>query len=404
MDQAPSLVVHETALNDEKPGLHSIMPPKRSTFRSRYDRSRHEQPDLSRLGHLLRGRMGLLTTAATGLFILAVFYTLYVGKEFFLPVVIALLLDRLLSPVVKALRRINVPSSVGAVLVLAVLIGGTAAAVYNLSYPAAQWVERAPENIRVAERKLRAVIAPVEHMQAVAREVQEAARGGTAGAQQETISVERPSLAETVVGQMQALLIGAVVTFFLLYFLLAAGDNFLRTLVHVLPRLKERRKAVEITHRIDAALSTYLLTVAMINVGMGVVVTLAMYMLGMPNPELWGILAAFLNFIAYIGPFITTAIIGLVALVSFDTLGQAMIPPLVYFTINALEGYFVTPFVMGQRLTLNPVFILLSVVFWGWIWGVAGGLLAVPLLVAFKIFCDNIATLQPVGAFLELRI
>jgi predicted PurR-regulated permease PerM len=383
-------------------GFHSAMPPKRSTHRFRRDRGRLEQPDLARIGHLLHGRTGLLTTAITGLFVLAVLYTLYLGKAFFLPLVIALLLDRLLSPVVKALRRISIPSPLGAAFVLAVLIGGTATTVYYLSYPASQWIQDVPENIRQAEFKLRALIAPVERVQAAAQEVQEAAQGATDDAPGETtVSLERPSLAETVLGQTQAFLVGTLVTFFLLYFLLAAGDHFLRTLVHVLPHLKEQRKAVEITHRIDAALSTYLLTAALINVGLGVVVALAMYLLGMPNPELWGMLAAFLNFIAYIGPVITTTIIGFVALVSFDTVGMAILPPLVYFTINALEGYLVTPFVMGRRLTLNPVFIFLSVIFWGWMWGVAGGLLAVPLLVAFKIFCDNIDVLKPVGEFLE---
>lgn len=402
MDLVRRGVVHER--HEQRGPRSALMPWKRFIHRYRRDLSQQGQPDFTRIGHLLRRRSGWFTTAVTGMFILAVFYTLYVGKAFFLPVVIALLLDRLLSPVVKALRRANVPASVGAALVLAVLIGGTATAVYNLAYPAAQWIERAPENIRVAETKLRAVIAPVVHMQAAAREVQEAARGETGNTQRETISLERPSLASTVMGQMRAFLIGAVVTFFLLYFLLASGDHFLRTFVHVLPRLRDRRKAVEITHRIDAALSTYLITAAMINVGMGLVVTLAMYLLGMPNPELWGLLAAFLNFIAYIGPLITTAVIGLVAVVSFDTLGQAVMPPLVYFTINAMEGYFVTPFVMGRRLTLNPVFILLSVVFWGWMWGIVGSLLAVPLLVTFKIICDNISVLNPIGAFLELRI
>lgn len=396
-------MVDESAKERRDTDTQSLMPPQRSIQHYRRDRGRDGQADLDRISRLLRGRAGILATAATGLFVLAVFYTLYLGKAFFLPVVVALLLDRLLSPVVKALRRVNVPTSIGAALVLAVLVGVTATAIYNLSYPAAQWVERAPENIRMAETKLRDVIAPVEHMQAAAREVEEAARG-TSGDERETISLERPSLASTVMGQMQAFLVGIFVTFFLLYFLLASGDHFLRTFVRVLQNLRHRRKAVEITHRIDAALTTYLFTAALINTGMGVVVTLTMYLLGMPNPELWGILAAFLNFIPYIGPVITTTIIGLVALVSFDTLGEALMPPLVYFTINAMEGYFVTPLVMGRRLTLNPVFILLSVVFWGWMWGIAGSLLAVPLLVAFKIFCDNIDALRSVGAFLELRL
>ncbi len=341
----------------------------------------------------------MLTISALGLLGLGVFYTLYIGQAIILPILFALLFDRVLKPVVLFLRNRGVPAALGAGLVMAAVAAVLAASVYNLSDPAERWMAEAPSAFIEAETKLRRVIAPVEQVQEAARRVEEAAQGAVGG-RRPPVTLQRTSFAEAMVGQTQAFLVGGVTAFFLLYFLLAAGDNFLRTFVRVLPHLKEQRKAVEITHRIEEALSKYLLTVAAINTALGFVVGAAFLWLGMPNPVLWGIMVAVLNFIPYLGPLVGVALIAVVGLVSFDTLMSALLPPLAYFIINAIEGYLVTPFIMGRRLTLNPVFIFISLLFWGWMWGIAGALLAVPLLVTVKIVCDNIEPLQPLGAFL----
>ncbi|HET6566431.1 MAG TPA: AI-2E family transporter [Rhodothermales bacterium] len=371
--------------------------------RPRPVRPERESPDLSRLGRLLHRRAEVATTAIVGLFVLAVFYTLYFGRSFFLPLFIALLLDRVLSPVIEALRRVRIPSPVGALLILIFLVAGTSAAVYFLSEPAREWMQHAPEDLRKVEDKVRALVEPVKQVQAAAQEVQRAATGAMAQGGEPasgTVKLEPPSFADTLLGQTQAFLTGAVITFLFLYFLLASGDRFLRTFVHVLPNVRDKRKAVDITHQIDRALSRYLFTVTIINICLGIAIGLAMYLFGMPNPELWGVMAALLNFIPYLGPIATGIVIAFVALVSFGTLGKALLITLVYTVIHLTESYLVSPYVLGQRLTLNPLFIFLTLIFWGWIWGIAGALLAVPLLVAFKIFCDSVDTLKPIGAFL----
>ena len=358
--------------------------------------------DLTQLADVLRGRgaQGLTAVAVTGLFILALFYTLYAAAGFFMPVVVALLLNFLLSPIVRFFERLRIPAPLGAGLVLLGFIAVLGVGAYNLAGPASEWVERAPQSLRQAERKFRGIKASVEKVQAATQQV-EAITGGGEGAEREpTVEVRQATMTDAVLNQTQAALAGTAITFFLLYFLLASGDLFLRKLVHVLPLLRNKRIAVEIAHHIERDLSAYLLTVALINTVLGCVVAIGLYLIGMPNPILWGIVVGLLNFIPYLGPVIGVAIVGLVAFISFESPLHALAAPALYFTINAIEGNLVTPMIMGRRLTLNPVAIFVSLTFWGWIWGVVGALLAVPILVAFKIICDNIPPLAPIGEFL----
>src|SRR5688572_23889655 len=192
----------------------------------------------------------------------------------------------------------------------------------------------------------------------------------------------------------------AVVMVVLLYFLLASGDLFLRKLIHVLPRFGDKKRAIEIARQTEHHISTYLSTVTLINIALGVVVGVAMHLAGMPNPVLWGVTAGLLNFVPYLGALVTAGVLTLVSILTFDSLGRAMVAPLIFLGINAIEGYLVTPMLLGRRLTLNPVAIFLGLIVWGWIWGIAGALLAVPILATFKIFCDNIEPLSPIGEFL----
>jgi predicted PurR-regulated permease PerM len=191
-----------------------------------------------------------------------------------------------------------------------------------------------------------------------------------------------------------------VVTIILLYFLLASGNLFLQKLVRVLPRFQDKRTAVTIVHQVEKDISLYLLTVTMINAGLGVAVGTAMYGLGMPNPVLWGVMAGCFNFIPYLGAITSAVVLTLVASVTFDQLAHIIVVPVVFAALTSLEGMIITPTVLGKRLSLNPVAIFIWLLLWGWLWGIPGTLLAVPLLAVIKIMCDNIAPLAPVGEFL----
>jgi predicted PurR-regulated permease PerM len=214
------------------------------------------------------------------------------------------------------------------------------------------------------------------------------------------VEIKRPPLIGTILNQTLEAGAAIVVTIILLYFLLASGNLFLQKLVRVLPRFQDKRIAVTIVRQIEKDISLYLLTVTMINAGLGVAVGAAMYGLGMPNPILWGVMAGCFNFIPYLGAIASAIVLTLVASVTFDQLGHILLVPVVFIALNELEGMIVTPAVVGKRLSLNPVAIFIWLLLWGWLWGIPGTLLAVPLLAVIKIICDNIAPLAPIGEFL----
>jgi predicted PurR-regulated permease PerM len=340
--------------------------------------------------------------ALSGLFILAILYTLYFARLFLLPLVLAVLFTLLLSPAVRALQKIWIPAGLGAGLIVLGLVGLVAGTGYLLIDPAISWFERAPSSLEQLEGKLREFRKPVEQIKRTTEKVERLIQMGRGGESRELpIRVQPESLAEALMGNARTMGAGTVVTLTLLYFLLASGDLFLRKLIRVLPTLEEKKRVVEIARELNEDISLYLLTITLINIGLGVAEGTAMYLLGMPNPFLWGAMATLLNFIPYLGAMVGTAIVALAAALTFEASGAILLPPLAYYVITATEGNLITPLILGRRLTLNPVFIILGLIFWGWLWGIIGALLAVPLLVSFKIFCEHIPPLAPVGEFLE---
>jgi predicted PurR-regulated permease PerM len=168
-----------------------------------------------------------------------------------------------------------------------------------------------------------------------------------------------------------------------------------------MPTLSDRKRAVSIAHEIESHISRYLLTVTLINTCLGLAVGTTVGLLGLRNPVMWGVVVAVLNFVPYLGALTGIICMTIGATLSFDSLSYALVFPAVYLLFSTLEGNFVTPWVMGRSLTLNPVIILLSLTFWGWMWGIAGVILAVPILAAFKIFCAHVKPMEPLAEFLS---
>jgi predicted PurR-regulated permease PerM len=357
-----------------------------------------EQPDLRKLGQALTDRLEVRSVAITGLFVLAVLYTLFFARAFLLPIVLAVLLDFLLSPVIRALKRLRIPEALGAAIVLLALLGGLGGAAYTLADPAREWVQKAPQTLALVQGRLRELRRPVEQVTRTAEQVEAATEVSKSGPQE--VVVRGPRLSERLFGSTQSLLAGALETLILLYFLLAAGDLFLQKLIKVLPLLRDKKKAVAIARETEASISTYLFTVALVNLGLGVAVTLVMLLLKMPNALLWGTLAGLAEFIPYIGATIMLGLLAIAGLAVFPDVGHALLVPGAYLAVNLVQANFISPTVLGRRLTLNPVAILVGLVFWWWIWGVGGAFIAVPLLATFKIFCDHIESLAPIGEFL----
>jgi predicted PurR-regulated permease PerM len=357
-----------------------------------------ENPDLGKLGEALRERMEIRSVAITGLFVLAVFYTLYFARPFLLPIVIALLLDFLLSPIIRWLKRMGVPESLGAAIVVACLLGALAGGIWALADPARSWMARAPESVHKVQERLRNVRGPIQQVTKTAEEVEAATDLGKKDAQE--VVVRGPSMSQRLFGTTQDFLVGAFETLVLLYFLLAVGDLFLQKLVTVLPQLKDKKKAVTIARETEASISTYLFTVSLVNIGLGLIVAVVMLIVGMPNPLLWGALAGFAEFVPYLGAGTMLVMLSLAGFLTFPDLSHALLVPGGYLAVNLIQANFVSPLVLGRRLTLNPVAILVNLVFWWWLWGVGGAFVAVPLLATFKIFCDHIESLAPIGEFL----
>ncbi len=359
-------------------------------------------PDLPALVGGLGESASVRTFLLAGLLLLAVVYTLYFARAFFLPVAVALLLDFLLTPVVRWIKqRLRLRESVGAALLMLTLVGAGGVAVYNLAAPAASWIENAPASMEKVRTRLERLKAPVARMSEAAESVEEATAMG--GESKETVAVQTRSLGSRIFGST-ASMVGAIITvLFLTYFLLAAGDLFLRKLVEVLPRISDKRMAVTIARETEEQISSYMLTSTIIHVSLGTATGIAAAIIGLPNPALWGVLAGMLNFIPYIGPLINAAILLIAGLVTFESTGHALAAPAVFVGLNFIESYLITPHVMADRMSLNTVAVFTGIMFWWFLWGVPGAIMAVPILAVIKTICDRVEPLRAIGEFLGKR-
>jgi predicted PurR-regulated permease PerM len=345
---------------------------------------------------------GSPAVAVKGLFLLALFYTFYFARSLLLPVVLAILLSLILYPAVRALRRMFIPEPAGAAIVVGSLAAFAVIGMLQLFEPASQWISKMPELAEQADRKLLGVRRSVEQVTKAAEQVEALASvEGKANASTPEVVTRQPSLMRRILAGTQSVLISAAATLVLLYFLLASGDLFLRKLVRVLPTLGDKKTAVAVARTVQTAIGRYLFTITVINACLGIATALGMYLLGMPNPMLWGAMVALLNFVPYIGAAASGIILTIVAFLTFDDLNHALLVPVVYFALETLEGQFLTPIFTGRSLTLNPVMIFMSMLLWSWMWGVIGAILAVPILMTIKIVCDHVESLQGLGEFLS---
>lgn len=337
--------------------------------------------------------------ALTGLFLLALFSALHLGRVIFLPMAIALLLAVLFAPLLRRLKQWHIPEPVGAAVLLGLFVTGLVYGVSRLAEPAAEWSTKVPVALRTVEYNIQAFKKSMQDV-TKATEILSKATALDEAKKVQQVEVKGEAWPIKVFSLTGDLMIGLATTVMLVYFLLSSGDLFLQKLVKVLPRLRDKKRAVEIVRNIEEQLFRYLFTVTGINLALGTTVGLAMHLLGMPNPILWGAMAALLTFIPYIGHIFGIVVVMLVAALTFDDLGEMFLVGGVYWGLAILEGSFASPMILGQRLESNPVVLILAVMFWSWIWGVGGALLAVPLLVAFKIMCDHLEPLRSIGEFL----
>jgi predicted PurR-regulated permease PerM len=351
-----------------------------------------------RIAELLQRPFDVRSIALTGLFILAGFYTIYFMRSILLPVILALLLSYLLRPIVRGLAKLKIPLAASAAFILIGLLALVGYGVSALAAPAAGWVQKAPAGLTEVQHKLLPVKKSVAQVTKTTGEIEKLA---TTNAETKAVDVKRHPITEMFVTRTPEFISDAVLLTILLYFLLVYDQVFIAKLVKLLPTLSDKKTAVGIAQDIESQVSRYLFTITAINACLGMAVGTAVALLGLPNPVMWGVMVALLNFVPYLGALTGIICMTIGAVLSFDSLGYALIFPATYLALGVLEGSFITPWVMGRSLTLNPVIILLSLTFWGWMWGIVGIILAVPILAAFKIFCAHIKPMEPLAEFLS---
>ena len=341
------------------------------------------------------GSAGILVLA-----VLAIAYTLYLGKEILLPIALALVLKLLLQPAMRFLHeQLRLPGALAALLLIIAVFGAITAVGFTISVPASGWIQKAPESLPLLKEKLAILRQPLDYLQNGLKEL-ENITGPTGGPEVagQTVTVKQDSgLAGYLATGTATTLSRSFTTMIILFFLLASGDRLLRGFVEVLPRFKDKRTAVEIASEIEENISGYLLTITMMNALVGVATGIAMQLCGLGDPILWGVMAFLLNYVPILGPMTGVVIFFLVGIVTFDWPWYAFVPAGIYLLIHIAEGETITPMLLAKRFTLNPVLVIISLFLWYMIWGVPGALLAVPLLAIFKIVADRIEPLKPIG-------
>lgn len=330
------------------------------------------------------------TVLLLGLFLFAVFASAYVAAEVVLPIVMAFVLKMLLQPGMRLLARIRIPRSLAALIlilaVFAVFVGIGAA----VSGPARTWAEKLPEGIPRLQERLKFLARPIQALQTFLHSA-DGAGGKGAGL----------GLTDMLLKGTRHFASGIFETILILFFLLVSGDTFLRRLVEILPRFKDKRQVVDLSQQVESNVSAYLVTITLMNLAVGLATAAAMWACGLGDPILWGVVAFLLNYVPIMGPLIGVVVFLFAGLLEIEGFGQALLPAGIYFLIHVVEGEAITPMLLARRFTLNPVLVMISLTFWFWMWGIPGAILAVPLLAITKIVCDGIKPLNAIGHFLE---
>jgi predicted PurR-regulated permease PerM len=343
----------------------------------------------------------LRTIFLGGLLALGALAAAYIAAEIVLPILLAFVLNLVFRPVLRLLLRARLPQPLAALIIVLSLVALFIVVAVLLSGPVSNWIGKLPETLPRIEQRLNFMSRPINSLHGALEHLQGLAVGG-AGAQQRAAqgATQGTPLPQKVLAQVWTVAAGAFTTLVALFFILVSGETFLRRLVEILPRFKNKRQVVDISQEIEDDLSVYLGTITMMNAAVGIATGTVAGLCGLGDPLLWGILAFLLNYVPILGPTAGVITFFIAGLVTLDPLWLAFVPAGLYILIHVAEGETITPMLLARRFTVNPVLVMIGVFFWYWMWGVVGAILATPLLAITKIVCDRIEPLQPVGHFI----
>lgn len=343
-----------------------------------------------------------------GLLLLAAVAAVTFARDFLMPAVFALFIAITLRPLVRNLSRRGIPAwaTTAAIVVVAALL--LSVAVYAFAGAILQWVQDAPRLQRDFLGKIASLRASFEGLISIGETIQNAAGNAAAAKEpqvQEVVVKESmlPTIFTLLAGYPVNVLFVASGAIVIAVFLMASGDLFYEKLISILPSFADKKAALRIALDVEREVSAYLVAITAVNAGLATCVGIAFWLIGLPTPHLWALFAFILNYIPYLGPITGLTFSAVIGFVVFDSMGQALLAPLVYGLLIGLETQIVTPMVLSRRMRINAVMILLSLAFWAWAWGIAGIVVAVPILVAFKVLCNHVEALSAFGAFLGQR-
>jgi predicted PurR-regulated permease PerM len=322
-------------------------------------------------------------SATIGMFVILLIVALNLARPLLLPVVSAFVVTMMLGPLSGRAERYRVPSLVSAIVLWLLVIGVFYGAIVLLAAPVVDWIGKAPDIGRNIQEKLHVLDRPLAALQDLRDGLLPADKKGSLGVDIMTFVQPAVSIVTPAIGQ-------TFIFFGTLFFMLLGRSRLRRVLVIFFDERDARLRTLKILNDIEHNLTGYLSIVAMINVAVGLFGGVAAWVAGLPDPVAWAVLGFILNFIPYIGALIMEAALFMVGLVTFPTLTHALIAPLLFLALATLEGHFVTPSIMGRRLTLNPLTVFLSLIFWTWLWGPVGAFLAVPLLIVALVVIDHL--------------
>ena len=332
---------------------------------------------------------------------IAALFTLWATRDLLIPLLLAMFFALIGNPIIRALKRIYLPRFLGALLVLVGGLAGTGFLVNQLVEPATTWVHKAPAELRALAPKLRTLMRPMQEASTAAQSIAQAASTGST--RRTTIiktEVNDPWSAFTSTPKRIASVLAVIL---LTYFFMVFGDGFQRKAIAMLPNRHQKRVTADILMSIEHEMSRYVLTITLINCIVGALLAGMLFAIGVPPQQalLWGTLAALLNYIPYVGPMMVVGVMLLVGFISFNDVFASMLPALAYLGLHVLEGEIVTPIVLGRRMAISPLVLILALMVCGWMWGIAGLLLAVPMMVCVKIVLSKIDGLTGWANLLE---
>ena len=321
-------------------------------------------------------------------FLLALPFALRAGAEFFLPVTTALVIAIALVPLLEWLERRRVPSPLAAFICLVLFLAVANAAVAAIIFPASEWVRQLPERIGRIRQTLGPLFDVYSDLQSF---IDDVARqfGRSGGLAHQTVTVETPnSLLQIIATSAPFAVIQMFFAMLVIFFFLSGWTRMRKRTIIGRSSFDGAMTTARVIQQVVGATSTYLGTITLVNLGMGAVVSLILYLLGMPTPLMWGGIVAVLNYIPYLGPIASAFLLAMGGLMTFSHASYAFLPAICFVGVHLVEANIVTPMVVGRRLTINPLMILLALSFWAWVWGTTGALLAVPLLIILRTVFD----------------